>query len=155
MPQYDSINSWLALSCKSSPLTPPPDKEPHAAQPKRKRAMSLPTSASVSSPKRRRIDNEVHPQQSVSQFGSEVSLALNEGNTFSPPASQISLSPKRASSPTRETPIILRTAWPPVLTESFNGLNETPPKCVERLGNRLADGIDVGFIPQSLRVCKI
>ena len=123
--------------------------------------MSLPASVPTSgshrsdSPKRRRTDDadDVQPEQSASQLGSETPLALNERNTFSPPASRVSSSPKRSSSPTRETPIILRSAWPPVLTESLNGLKEAPPEHAERLGDRLAEGVDFGFIPQGLQVC--
>ena len=162
-PQYDRISSWLASGHESClPLTPPPDDDLklRPAPVKRKRAMSLPTSMPPSnshrsdSPKRRRTDDadDVRPEQSVSQFGSETLLVLNERNTFSPPASRVSSSPKRSSSPTRETPIILRSAWPPVLTESLNGLKEAPPKHVEQLGDWLAEGVDFGFIPQNLQV---
>ncbi|OCK73998.1 hypothetical protein K432DRAFT_387067 [Lepidopterella palustris CBS 459.81] len=159
-PQYDRVSLWLASAHELClPLTPPPDdnsKQPPAPL-KRKRAMSLPTSVPAShrsdSPKRRRTDNidDVQPEQSASQLGSETPLALNNRNTFSPPASRVSSSPKRSSSPTRETPIILRSAWPPVLTESLNGLKEAPPEHVEQLGDRLADGVDFGFIPQGLQ----
>jgi len=117
--------------------------------------MSLPASVPASSshrsdsPKRQRTDDadDVQPEQSASQLGSETPLALNERNTFSPPASRVS------SSPTRETPIILRSAWPPVLTESLNGLKEAPPEHAERLGDRLAEGVDFGFIPHGLQAC--
>lgn len=162
MDQYDRIDSWLT-SGHYVPLTPPPndDSKLHPVPLKRKRAMSLPASVPTStshrsdSPKRRRTEDadDVQPEQSVSQSGSEALLALNDRNTFSPPASRVSSSPKRPSSPTRETPIILRSAWPPVLTESLNGLKEDPPEHAERLGDRLADGIDSGFIPQGLQVC--
>jgi hypothetical protein len=83
----------------------------------------------------------------VSQSGSETPLALNERNTFSSPASRVSLSPKRSLSLTRETPIILRSAWPPVLTESLNGLKKAPPEHAERLGDRLAEGVNSSFVP--------
>ncbi|KAI0571336.1 hypothetical protein A1F96_08973 [Pyrenophora tritici-repentis] len=161
IPQYDLINAWVASASKSCiPPTPPPDDDskPRPAPLKRKRAMSLPTNTPASnsyrsnSPKRRRADDtdNVQPDQSASQLGSETPLTLNEINTFSPPASRVSSSQKRSSSPTRETPIILRSAYPPVLVESLNGLKEAPPEHIERLGNRLAEGIDFGFIPQGL-----
>ena len=160
--QYDRISSWLASGHESClPLTPPPDDNSklRPAPLKRKRAMSLPASVPASSshrsdsPKRRRTDDadDIQPEQSASQLESETSLALNERNTFSPPASRVSSSPKRSSSPTRETPIILRSAWPPVLTESLNGLKEAPPEHAERLGDRLAEGVNFGFIPQGLQ----
>ncbi|KAI1529753.1 hypothetical protein PtrSN002B_011094 [Pyrenophora tritici-repentis] len=161
IPQYDRINAWVASASESCiPPTPPPDDDSklRPAPLKRKRAMSLPAntpasnSYSSNSPKRRRADDtdNVQPDQSASQLGSETPLTLNERNTFSPPASRVSSSQKRSSSPTRETPIILRSAYPPVLVESLNGLKEAPPEHIERLGNRLAEGIDFGFIPQGL-----
>lgn len=123
--------------------------------------MSLPANPSIPSPhrsvspKRRRTEttDDVRPTESVSQVGKETQLTLNERTTFSPPTSRFSSSPKRASSPTRETPIILRSACPPILVETSDGLKETPPEYAERLGNRLAEGIDFGFIPQGLQVC--
>lgn len=162
--QRDRITSWLA-SEHASPLTPPPNDglELRQCTSKRKRAMSLPASAPAGSqrsdsPKRRRtdvdIDDDIEPEQSASQLGSEALLTLNRTNTFSPPASRVSSGLKRSSSPTRETPLILRSAWPPVLTESLNGLKEDPPKHVDRLGDWLAEGIDFGFIPQGLKVRK-
>ncbi|KAF1969952.1 hypothetical protein BU23DRAFT_601152 [Bimuria novae-zelandiae CBS 107.79] len=166
IPQYDRISAWVASAPEfCHPLTPPSDDDsrPHSTPLKRKRAMSLPANAPASSlyrsdsPKRRRTDDtdDVQPEQSASQLGSKTPLALNERNTFSPPASRVSSSPKRSSSPTRETPIILRSAYPPVLVESLNGLKEAPPEHAERLGDWLAEGIDFGFIPQGLqRVIK-
>ncbi|KAH8727289.1 hypothetical protein GQ44DRAFT_725220 [Phaeosphaeriaceae sp. PMI808] len=93
---------------------------------------SVPASSSHCSDslKQRRTNNvnDVQPKQSASQFGSETPLVLNKRNTFSPPASHVSLSPKRSSSLTRETPIILRTCWgvdfsfiPQNLLTDFNG----------------------------------
>jgi hypothetical protein len=156
------VNSWLASGDTIlSPLTPPPDDVPKSRQDtlKRKRAMSLPSNVPTShsqrsdSPKRRRTDDEdVGPEQSASQLGSEASLALNRTNTFSPPASRVSSGPKRSQSPARETPIILRSAQPPIWTESLNGLKEDPPEDVDRLGDYLAKDADSGFIPQSLKV---
>jgi hypothetical protein len=101
------------------------------------------------SPKRQRvdvdIDDDIQPEQSASQLGSEGPLALNRTNIFA--ASRVSLGLKRSSSPTRETLLMLRSAWPPVLTESLNGLKKAPPEHVDRLGDWLAEGIDFGFIP--------
>lgn len=162
--QHTLVNSWLDTAQESSNLlTPPPDDDskPRLAPLKRKRAMSLPTSLPISSshrsesPKRRKIDDadDIQPEQSASQLGGGTPLVLTERNTFSPPGSRVSSSVKRSSSPTRETPIILRSAWPPVLTESLNGLREAPPEQVERLGDRLANGVDLGFIPQGLQAC--
>ncbi|KAK7178074.1 hypothetical protein PSPO01_15874 [Paraphaeosphaeria sporulosa] len=161
IPQYDRISAWVASAPEFClPLTPPPDDDSKPRPPlKRKRAMSLPANTPASSsyrsdsPKRRRTDDtdDVHPEQSASQLGSETPLALNQRNTFSPPASRVSSSPKRSSSPTRETPVILRSAYPPVLVESLNGLKEAPPEHAERLGDLLAEGIDFGFIPQGLQ----
>jgi hypothetical protein len=162
IPQYDRVSAWVNSARACLPLTPPPDGDSklRPALLKRKRAMSLPANTPASSsyrsdsPKRRRTDNidDIQPGQSASQLGSETPLILNERNTFSPPASRVSSSPKRSSSPTRETPIILRSAYPPVLVESLNGLKEAPPEHAERLGDRLAEGIDFGFIPQGLQV---
>ncbi|KAJ4286952.1 hypothetical protein N0V90_012832 [Kalmusia sp. IMI 367209] len=128
--QHDRTREWVDSDFGfCSPLTPPPDnnsKPRPSLKRKRKRA-------------------------TASQLGSETPLALNQKNTFSPSASRVSSSPKRSSSPTRETSIILRTAYPPVLVESLNGLKEAPPEHAERLGDRLAEGIDFGFIPQGLQ----
>jgi hypothetical protein len=163
IPQYDRISVWVASAPEFClPLTPPPDdnSKPRPAPLKRKRAMSLPANTPASSSycsdssKRRRTEDtdDVQPEQSASQLGSETLLILNERNKFSPPTSRVSSSLKRSSSPTRETPVILRSAYPPVLVESLNGLREAPPEHAERLGDRLAEGIDFGFIPQGLQV---
>jgi hypothetical protein len=160
---HDRINSWLASGVTTlPPLTPPPDgvvPKPRQGTSKRERAMSLLSNAPTShsqrsdSPKRRRIDgDDIRPEQSASQLGSEASLALNQTNTFSPPASRVSSGRKRSQSPAREAPIILRSAQPPVWTESLNGLEEAPPEHVDRLGDWLAEGADVGFNPQGLQV---
>ncbi|KAH7119534.1 hypothetical protein B0J11DRAFT_440129, partial [Dendryphion nanum] len=116
-----------------------------------------PNSYRSESPKRRRTEDvdDIQPGQSASQLGHETPLPLTERNTFSPPGSRVSSSVKRSSSPTRETPIVLRSAWPPVLTESLNGLKETPPWHIERLGDRLAEGVDAGFIPHGLQACEL
>lgn len=94
--------------------------------------------------------DELLPEQSASQLGSSTPFPLHEKTTFSPPTSR--LSSKRSPSPTRETPIILRSAWPPVVVESLNGLKVAPPTHVERLGDLLADGVDSRFIPKGLEV---
>jgi hypothetical protein len=156
-PQNDRISEWIASTC---PLTPPPDDEskPRAASLKRKRAMSLPPAAPSSyrsdSPKRRRVEDtdEVRPEQSASQLGGGSVTALNDRNTFSLPISRASSIAKR-SSPTREKPIMLRSAYPPIVVESLNGLKRTLPQHVSRLGDRLAEGTDFNFIPQNLEVC--
>jgi hypothetical protein len=137
--QHTLVSSWLDTAQEIyNPLTPPPDEDskPRSGPLKRKRAMSLPTSLHASSlhcsesPKRRKTDDadDIQPEQNASQLGGGTPLALTERNTFSPPGSRVSSSVKRSSSPTRETPIILRSAWPPVLTESLNGLREVPPE---------------------------
>ncbi|CCT61205.1 predicted protein [Plenodomus lingam JN3] len=121
--------------------------------------MSLPASVPDSSqrsdsPKRRRTDDDIdgiQPEQSASQLGSEATLNLNRTNTFSPATSRVSSGPKRSSSPTRESSRVLRSAWPPVLTESLNGLEEAPPQHVNRLGDWLVEGINSSFIPQGLQ----
>ena len=160
--QCDRISAWVDSARARLPPTPPSDGDSklRPVPLKRKRAMSLPTNTPASSsyhsdsPKRRRTDNidDIQPEQSASQLGSDISLSPNERNTFHPSASRVSSSPKRSSSPSRETPIILRNAYPPVLIESLNGLKEAPPEHAERLGDRLAEGIDFGFIPQGLQV---
>ncbi|KAF2450238.1 hypothetical protein P171DRAFT_426669 [Karstenula rhodostoma CBS 690.94] len=162
MPQSDLISSWLLSTQNSCFLpSPPPDEaalEPFPAPPKRKRAMSLPTTTPVPSShrsdtqKRRRIEysDNVLPEQSASQLGSNTPLTLNEKNTFS---SRSRLFSKRSSSPARETPIILRNVWPPVIAESLNGVRDAPLKHVERLSDRLPEGVDCGFIPKGLEVC--
>ena len=158
------VSSWLASTIPDSSTIISPlesDHESASVTRKRKRAMSLPMSAPTSTShysdisKRRRTDDpdDIHPEQSASQVGSEI-LALNKRNTFTPPVSRISAI-RRTSSPTRETPIVLRSAWPPVLTESLNGLKDAPPKHVGTLGDRLADGIDFAFIPIGLKVFRI
>ncbi|KAF1840123.1 uncharacterized protein K460DRAFT_203491 [Cucurbitaria berberidis CBS 394.84] len=163
-PSHNRIRSWLNSAHTSYlPITPPPDTErkSYLRPLKRKRAASLPMYAPSSSshrnesPKRQRTRDIdiVEPGQSVSQVGSENALALNRTNTFCPPASRVSSSsPNRSSSPARETPVILRSAWPPVWTESLNGLHEAPPPHAEELGERLADGVDFHFIPHALQV---
>jgi len=157
IPQNDRVGLWIASTCISCvTLTPlaDDDRKLRSAILKRKRAMSLPANVPTSSsqrsesPERRRTGDtdDVQPEQSASQLGNETLLPLGRSNTFSPPTSQVS------SSPTRETPIALRSAWPPVLTESLNGLQEAPPDHVERLRDWLAEGVDFGFIPQGLQV---
>ncbi|KAH8723061.1 hypothetical protein GQ44DRAFT_774342 [Phaeosphaeriaceae sp. PMI808] len=129
---HNRVRLWLASEHEAlPPLTPPPDQR-------------------SDSPKRRRTDNidnidVVQPEQSASQ------VALNRTDTFSLPTSRVSSSPKCSTSSTREIPILLRSAWPPVLTECINGLMEAPPEHVDRLGDWLAEGIDFGFIPQGLQ----
>ena len=54
---------------------------------------------------------------------------------------------KRLSGLTRETPVIIRSAWPLAVTESLNGLKDYPPEQVERL-ERLAESVDFGFSTQ-------
>jgi hypothetical protein len=154
-PKTAGVESWLA---SYHPPTPPPDagQQPQDTL-KRKRAMSLPAPSPTNprrsgSPKRPRVDDtdDIRPGQSASEVGS-TRLALNARNTFSPTPSQVSSSPKRSLSPTRETTMILRNALPPVVTESLNGLKEAPPTHVEELGDRLAKGVDTAFIPQGLQ----
>jgi hypothetical protein len=162
MPKDDRTKSWVTSTQERHlPPSPPPDEV--ALKPlssKRKRAMSLPSTVPLPisrrshSPKRQRTepDDEVFPQQSASQLSSNRPFPLHDKYTFSPPTSRLSSSPKRSSSPTRETPVILRTAWPPVVVESLNGLQVAPPTHVERLGDLLADGVDSRFIPKGLEV---
>lgn len=143
--QYDRVDAWIASVPEFCiPLTPPLDS-------------SFPTNTPASvpyrsgSPKRRRVNSDNSgPEKSASQFRSESISVLNERTAFSPSASHVSSSPKRSPSPTRETPIILRTAYPPVLVENVEGLEEAPPEQVEQLRGRLTEGIDSGFIPQGL-----
>jgi hypothetical protein len=161
-PNDDRTKSWVtSTQDRQLPPSPPPDEvAPKPSSLKRKRAMSLPPTVPLpisrrsDSPKRQRTepDDDVLPQQSASQLSSNRPFPLHDKNTFSPPTSRLSSSPKRSPSPTRETPIILRTAWPPVVVESPNGLQVAPPAHVERLGDRLADGVDSGFIPKGLEV---
>lgn len=157
------VETWLVSTHEACHLpTPPPEDiiAPHTHTRKRKRAMSLPadapgiTSHRSESPKRRRVDDvqEVEPAQSASQFGSESVLPLKDSNTFPPQISRASSVISRARSPTRETPIMLKSASPPVLIESLNGLREPPPSHIEYLGDYLATGVDFHFIPLGLRV---
>jgi hypothetical protein len=161
----DRINSWVTSTQEHSfPPSPPLDEVALKPVPskRKRRAMSLPTTVPVpnshrsDSPKRRRIEpvDDVLPEQSASQLSSNRPFPLHDKNTFSPPTSRLSSSPKRSSSPTRETPIILRSALPPVVIESPNGLQVAPPTHVERLGDLLADGVDSGFIPKGLEVLR-
>ncbi|KAF3031946.1 hypothetical protein E8E11_000328 [Didymella keratinophila] len=46
---------------------------------------------------------------------------------------------------------MLKSASPPVLIESLNGLREPPPSHIEYLGDYLATGVDFHFIPLGLR----
>ncbi|KAF2437573.1 hypothetical protein P171DRAFT_178964 [Karstenula rhodostoma CBS 690.94] len=171
----ETVQKWLASTQDSSlPLTPPPeqlpDKHPHPPERKRKRAMSLPTNASSfpadmssaqapshrsGSPKRRRVvdvdDDEVEPTQSASQIGSESVLPLSEHSTFAPPTRRASSSNLRVRSPTRETPIILKNASPPVLTESSNGIETAPPTLLQDLGDYLYTDTEAHFIPPGLK----
>jgi hypothetical protein len=162
MPQNTHLEWWL--TSEHTYVLPPPLDDELSKPPgllKRKRAMSFSgnvpafSSNRNDSPKRRRIEDsdDVHPEQSVSQFGSEASLALNSTNTFSPPTSRVLSGPKRSSSPTRETAVILMSALPSVLTESLDGLEEDPPEYVQRLRDRLSIGMYFSFVSQGLRVC--
>jgi hypothetical protein len=108
------------------------------------------------SPKRRRVtENDaadaIEPAQSASQIGSESVLPLTEQNIFAPPTSRASSSILRARSPTCETPIVLKNASPPVLTESPNGIEAPPPAQVQQLGDCLLTDIDAHFIPLGLK----
>lgn len=150
MRKDDRTRSWVTSTQHYFPPSPPPDES--AREPvtlKRKRTMSH----RIDSPKRQRTEpehfEELSPEQSASQLSSSTSFPLHENTTFSP---QSRLSSKRSSSPTRETPTILRSAWPPVVVESLNGLKVAPPTHVERLGEKLADGVDSRFIPKGLEV---
>ena len=109
------------------------------------------------SPKRRRTDDadDIRPEQSASQLGSEAPLALNTKNTFSPPDSGVSSGRKRSSSPTRETRALLQSASPPVLIESLNGLKEVPPAHAEQFSSQLAESIDFYFVSQVLQIRAI
>lgn len=172
----ETVKTWLdSTQAARYPLTPPPEQllkaHPHTPARKRKRAMSLPADTSIlpadlssaqasscrgDSRKRRRvIDNEaadaVEPAQSASQIGSESVLLFTEQNTFVPPTSRASSSVLRPRSPTRETPIILKNASPPVLTESPNGIEAAPPAHVQQLGDCLLTDIDAHFIPLGLK----
>jgi hypothetical protein len=158
------LDLWLASpGAVYTPITPPLNSRHRAdtTSKKRKRAMSVPlrtpgsNSFRSESPKRRRAEDfdDVQPEQSASQVGSET-LSLNLKTTLTPIASRVSSTQKRSPSPTRETPIILKGAWPPVLTESLSGLQDAPPKHVDSLGDRLAEGVDFGFIPIGLKVLQ-
>ncbi|KAF1364339.1 hypothetical protein EJ07DRAFT_172340 [Lizonia empirigonia] len=151
--QHDRINSWLASKHGTlSPLTPPPDDDSELRQgtSKRKRATSLP--AIMPAGNAATVPNGEEPTSiSMMMFNPSRARRNSEAVFHCPPASRVSSGLKRSSSPTRETPLILRSAWPPVLTESLNGLKEAPPEHVDRLGDWLAKGIDFGFIPQGLQ----
>lgn len=106
------------------------------------------------SPKRRRVDDNDATDdtaQSASQIGSETVLPLTERSTFVPPTSRASSGILRSRSPTRETPIILKSALPPVLTESLNGMEAPPPAHIQQLGDYLLTNIDSHFIPPGLK----
>jgi len=163
VPKDDRTSSWVTFTRENSFVVfPPPDEvAPKPDSLKRKRAMSLPTTVPI--PNSHRSDSlerqiissvdEVLPEQSASQLSSSTPFPLHERDILSPPTSRLSESPNRSSSsPNRETSILLRSAWPPVVVESLNGLKVAPPKHVEQLGDRLADGVDSSFIPKGLEV---
>ena len=157
--QNDRVALWLHTTDDTYyPLTPPPDHEPRSPSLKRKRRamsdMQAYSSSRNETAKRQRIDenDDISPEQSASQLDRDTPLPLNRINTFSPPTSRVSSDPKRSYSPTRETPTLLRSASPPVLTESLNGLKEPLLEQVELLGDRLADRVDSRFIPLGLQV---
>jgi hypothetical protein len=77
-----------------------------------------------------------------------------EQKTFNLNPNQVSSDRKRPLSQTRETAIIPSSAKRPVLIESLNGLEEAPPTYVDKLGDRLAMGVDAAFIPQHLQARK-
>lgn len=142
----DRISDWQ----KSCGFPTPPDNNL-----KRERSRSLPMDDQASdsrsgSPKRRRMEDsdDIQPGQSASQLA--TALTLNTKNTFSATASRTTS--KRSGSPTRETKALLITACPPIITES---IREAPPSHVNDLGDRLAKGIEFGFIPRGLMVHRI
>lgn len=143
----DRISEWQ-ISC-AFPTTP--------SNPlKRERSMcpeDEPTSDSPchGSPKRQRLHNSEDIQSSP-QFANK--LTLNAGNTFGPlsESSGFSSDPQRSPSPTRISRQDLKEARPPIIFHSICGLNEAPPQLVEELGDRLANGVNSGFIPHGLSV---
>lgn len=101
------------------------------------------------SPKRQRLHNSEDIQSSP-QFANK--LTLNAGNTFGPlsESSGFSSDPQRSPSPTRISRQDLEKARPPIIFHSISGLDEAPPQLVQELGDRLANGVNSGFIPHGL-----
>jgi len=113
--------------------------------------------------KRQRLDEDVFPGQSVSAAGSSHPLDLGQYNTFSPPGSQVgsrvsagATTPRRGTSPSRDTIATLKDASPPITTEPYDGA-ELPPDRVIRdrvmaVMERLEPGQVEGWIPECLKV---
>jgi len=128
---------------------------------KRERSLSLPTDEPASgslrsgSPKRRRLhdSDDIQPEQSASQHA--VAPTLNTRNTFSPSPSGLSSGPQRSPSPLRDTKLLLEKVCPPIITRGYAGLSQAPPQYVDALGDRLANGTNVAFIPHGLLVHQI
>jgi hypothetical protein len=83
----------------------------------------------------------------LEQSGS-TALVLDTQKTFNLNDGQVSSDRKR------KTAITPSSGKRPVLIESLNGLEEAPPTYVDKLGDRLAMGVDAAFIPQHLQARK-
>jgi hypothetical protein len=112
--------------------------------------------------KRQRLDEDLLPGGcSVSVAESVHPLDLSQNNTFSPPGSQVgsrvgtgATTPRRGTSPSRETIATLKDASPPVITEPYDGA-ELPPESrikVMAVMERLEPGQIEGWVPESFKV---
>jgi hypothetical protein len=156
------VSSWL----QKLPPTPPADEDVRSLKRKRKRASprretvhqlrAMSAYRSSSPGKRQRPNTEdVLPEQSVSTVGSiNHALAFSNPNIFSLPSSSRAgaSTPRRSTSPSRETIAALRVASPPIITEPLDGIKSEPPARVMAVIERLEAGLDDGWIPGWLEV---
>lgn len=163
------VESWITQLPPSPPANPFPAEaslaESSSALPtsKRKRTLSDPamsTSRDKSPEKRQRLDDSVHPSQSVSVVSSSTyPLSLSRHNTFSPVGSRTGASTaRRSNSPSRETIATLKDAVPPIITEQYNGAKLPPgiKDAVKTVMRRLGPKQVVeGYIPHGLKVRKV
>ncbi|KAF2028946.1 hypothetical protein EK21DRAFT_90162 [Setomelanomma holmii] len=149
------ISSWL----EDLPPTPPADEDFRSFKRKRDSpervavhqlaAMSAHRNSSPGKRQRRHTE-DLLPEQSASADGStNHPLAFGNSNIFSLPSSSRAgaSTPRRSTSPSRETIAALRVASPPIITEPLDGIKSEPPARVMAVIARLEAGLDEGWIP--------
>jgi hypothetical protein len=161
-------SSFIASWITGLPPSPPVDTHLEHIRPRKRKHAPMATAPREPSPeKRRRVDEDVTPEQSASLTSSSHPLDLGQHNTFSPLGSHVgsrrsrgtagASSPRRGISPLRETIATLKDASPPIVTEPYDGAqlpaNETIRDKVMAAMEQLEPGQVDGWVPHCLKVC--